>query len=293
VTRDALRDHLRRDFVISDGSTGVLLGSWGLPAGQCPDTWNLENPAQVERVARSYADVGAQVVTTNTINSNRISLGDCGYGERVAEVNAAGVAAARRGAAGRAWVAGSMGPTGKLLQPLGDLDPALAASAYQEQAEALAAAGADLIVAETFFDLAEATLAVQAAASTGLAVLATLAFDESGRTMMGVSPEQAAVLADHGAAAVGLNCGRVSLEQAAALVARFAATGVPVVVQPNAGIARLEGGVTVFPEPPAALGQWSRRYLEAGARIIGGCCGTKPEHIAAIVQALRPGPAGG
>ncbi len=273
--------------LVGDGASGSLLQAWGLPADSCPDAWNLDNPEAVARIAAEYRAAGSDIVQTNTFRSNAITLAGWGLEGKVAELNAAGVRLARQGAPG-ALVAGSIGPCGKLLEPLGDFPAEEAVAAFREQAEALAAAGADLLIVETFYALDEAGLAVEAAASTGLAVLATMSFEPSGRTMMGVTPSQATSLTGRGAVGVGLNCGGVGLEQVAALVSEFAAaTSAPIVVQPNAGVAQLVDGRTVFPEPPAAMGRWAPEYRRRGARVIGGCCGTTPAHLAAVSAALR------
>ena len=243
----------------------------------------------MELLARRYREAGADLLKTNTFRANRITLEAWGLADQASELNQAGVRLARAGAGEGALIAGNLGPTGKLLAPLGDFPPEAAREAFREQAQALAAAGADLLLVETMYSLDELRLAVEAAAATGLAVLATMTFERHGRTMMGVAPQDLATLLRHGAAGVGHNCGDVDLDQVLHLVARLvaAAQGAPVVVQPNAGIARLESGQVVYPESPQSMALWAKRYLEAGARIIGACCGSTPEHIRALAAALR------
>jgi len=289
VDAQSLISHLQQSFLICSGANGTLLHSRGLPADLPPDAWNLEQPDQVRAVAQEYAAAGADLVQANTLLSNRISLAGWSRQDQVQALNQAGVRLAGEAARPGMLVAGNIGPCGHLLEPLGDFPAARARDAFQEQAQALAEAGADLIIVETFFALDEARLAVEAAAATGLAVVATMCFSPGGRTIMGVTPAQAASLADQGAAAVGANCGEVGLEEMLDLVRTLAAESrVPVAVQPNAGKAELVGGQTVFSATPEQMAAWSRRYLEAGARIIGGCCGTTPRHTAAVARALRP-----
>ena len=289
MDRAALLSRLDSGFLVASGANGSLLQAAGLPAGHCPDAWNLEQPAQVELLARRYREAGADLLKTNTFRANRITLEAWGLADQASELNQAGVRLARAGAGDGALIAGNLGPTGKLLAPLGDFPPEAAREAFREQAQALAAAGADLLLVETMYSLDELRLAVEAAAATGLAVLATMTFERHGRTMMGVSPQDLATLLRHGAAGVGHNCGDLDLDQVLHLVARLvaAAQGAPVVVQPNAGIARLESGQVVYPESPQSMALWAKRYLEAGARVIGACCGSTPEHIRALAAALR------
>ncbi|MBI3697379.1 MAG: homocysteine S-methyltransferase family protein, partial [Acidobacteria bacterium] len=180
--------------VVADGAWGTELQARGLEAGECPDAWNLSHPARVEGVARAYVEAGSRVLLTNTFRANRVALAGYGLADRTVEINRAGAAISRRAAAGRACVFASIGPSGKLLAA-GEIDEKTLSAAFQEQARALAGAGADALVLETMADLAEARLAIAAAQETGLPVVASMVFDtgkNKDRTMTGVTPEQAA-----------------------------------------------------------------------------------------------------
>jgi methionine synthase I (cobalamin-dependent) len=195
---------------------------------------------------------------------------------------------AREAAGETIIVSVSMGPTGEVLAPLGNLDPARAAEAFRDQAAAAASAGADAATIETFYALEEIKLAVEAALAAGLPVMATMTFEPSGRTMMGVAPDAAArALTDYGATVVGANCGTGPEPMLAVVEAMLAATDRPVMAQPNAGVPRLVDGRSVFLETPEAMAKHASRFAEMGVKIIGGCCGTTPEHIRAIARRVR------
>ncbi len=275
--------------VLLDGAWGTELQSRGLEAGDLPDFWNLQHPDRVESVARAYVEAGSQVILTNTFRANRIALGRHPEVDRVAEVNRAGVEISRRAAEGRARVFASMGPCGKLLL-MGEVDTAELREAFVEQAQALASGGADAIVIETMSELAEAELAIEAARSTGLPVVACMAFDsgkQNERTMMGVTAPQAArALSDAGADVVGANCG-AGIEDYIAICASLAsATEQPIWIKPNAGLPELEGSEVVYRTSPEAFARDVRKLVEAGAKFVGGCCGTSPRFIEAVRREL-------
>lgn len=284
-------DHLRRvlareDFLLFDGGMGTLVQEAGLASvHENPDLLNLTHPDEVAAIQRRYVEAGAQCVTTNTFGSNRLKLE--GAGATVAEVYAAAAQVAR--AAGAPLVAGDIGPTGALLAPLGSLSFDDAYDIFAEQARAAEAAGCDLIVVETMTDLLEAKAAVLAAVEqTALPVFSTMSFGEDGRTFLGTTPAIAAsTLSTLGAAAVGLNCslGPDELAPLAAEAAPFA-RGL-LMVQPNAGLPRVEDGRTVFDVGPDEFARAMEPILDAGATVVGGCCGTTPAHIAALAQLLR------
>lgn len=271
--------------VLTDGAWGTEMQARGLQFDQLPDLWNLSHPEQVEQVARSYVEAGSQVILTNTFRANRFALERRGDAAKVTEINRAGVAASRRAAGGRARVFASIGPSGKLLV-MGETDEEELLAAFREQAEALAAAGADAIVVETMADLAEAKLALRAAKATGLPVVACMVFDSGARkdrTMMGVTPERAAEeLAAAGADVVGANCGN-GIEGYIPVCQRLAAaTDVPIWIKPNAGSPELVGGKAVYNTTPEQFASHVPRLVDAGARFVGGCCGTNPVFIAAV-----------
>jgi 5-methyltetrahydrofolate--homocysteine methyltransferase len=276
------------EVLVGDGAWGTLLMAQGLRPGEPPEAFNLARPEALEEIARRYLEAGADLVTTNTFGGSPARLRQYGLEARTEAVNRAAVEAARRAVGDRAYVSASVGPSGYLLKPYGDADPAEIGAGFERQLSALAAAGADLVCIETMTDLAEAMLAVRAACQVapGLPVMATMTFERTRRgffTVMGVSIEQAvAGLGEAGADILGSNCGNgsdVMVEIAREFRAR---TGQPVAIQPNAGLPEARGGTAVFPEDPAFMAARARLLLEAGVGIIGGCCGTTPDHVAAL-----------
>jgi len=275
--------------VLTDGAWGTEMFALGLGAGECPDVWNLMFPDRVLEVARAYAGAGSRVILTNTFGANRIALGRHGLSDRTREINQAGVEISLRAANGRALVFAAIGPSGKLLG-LGEVTLNELQDAFAEQAEALAVAGADALVIETMSDLDEAMLAVSGARSTGLPVVACMAFD-SGKTktqtMMGTTTEAAArALTDAGADVIGANCGQ-GIESYLQLYKGLAsATHRPIWLKPNAGAPQLAGDRTIYATTPADFAQAAFALAEAGATFIGGCCGTTPAFIHALGRVL-------
>lgn len=285
-------DRLRRGpALLGDGAWGTMLFERGLSTGDAPERVCLERPELLSEIAALYLEAGAEVVTTNTFGANPERLALHSLSDRLEEICRAAVAAVRRAVGDRAFVSGSIGPTGKLLAPLGDLDPAVAHAGFARQAAALAAAGADLLCVETMTDLVEASLAVRAAreAAPGLPVVASMSFEATRRgffTVMGVGPARAAVrLEMAGASVVGANCGE---GDAMPGIARELKEGcdLPVAVRPNAGLPTLVKGVLVYPETPEVMASRVPALLEAGVMLIGGCCGTTPAHVAAMRDVL-------
>jgi 5-methyltetrahydrofolate--homocysteine methyltransferase len=276
--------------VPTDGATGTQLQQRGLPIGSCPDVWNLEQPDKVEDVARCYVEAGSRVILANTFGANRFVLTRHGLAERVAEVNRAGVEIARRAAGGRALVFASVGPSGLMLV-MGQVSEDDLKAAYVEQAEAIAAAGADGIVIETMSDIAETALAAAAAHATGLPVVACMTFGSGAnkdRTMMGVTPEQAAEqLIAAGADVVGSNCGQGIAGMVDICRRLHTVTGGPIWIKPNAGLPEMLDGKTIYRQTAAEFASYVPQLIEAGAALIGGCCGTTPEFIRAVAERLR------
>ncbi|MCX8090579.1 MAG: homocysteine S-methyltransferase family protein [Verrucomicrobiae bacterium] len=278
---------LARRPVITDGAWGTELQAAGLPLGAFPEAWNLSQPERVLAVARAYVAAGSRVILTNTFSANRIRLAETDLVSRVAEINREGVRLSREAAGGRVRVFASIGPTGRLLLD-GSVSEEALREAFDEQARALAEAGADALVIETMSDLAEAEIAVRAAKATGLPVVACMAFDsgrEKDRTMMGVTPEQAAAaLEAAGADVIGANCGQ-GIERFAALARRLrAASARPIWLKPNAGLPVLVEGRPVYRQTPEAFAEKALELATAGADFIGGCCGTRPDFIRALCQ---------
>jgi 5-methyltetrahydrofolate--homocysteine methyltransferase len=275
--------------VLLDGAWGTELQARGLEGGEVADLWNLRHPERVEDVARAYVEAGSQVILTNTFRANRIALQRYGAENHVVEINRAGAQISGRAAAGRAKVFASIGPSGKMLMTR-EVDEAALAAAFAEQAQALAEGGADALVLETMVDLAEARIALVAALTTGLPVVACMVFDSGknrDRTMMGVSPAQAAAeLARAGAHVVGANCG-VGIDHAVALCRAMAgSTDRPVWIKPNAGIPELVHGEIVYRTDAETFASFVPELLAAGAKFIGGCCGSTPDFVAAIRRRL-------
>jgi 5-methyltetrahydrofolate--homocysteine methyltransferase len=298
-----MRDLLERlragEALVGDGAWGTLLMERGLGPGEPPEAFNLARPAVIEEIALRYLEAGADLITTNTFGGSPARLRPHGLEERTEEINRAAVKAVRRVAAGRAYVSASVGPCGRLLKPYGDADPGEIGAGFERQVGALAAAGADLVCVETMTDLAEAVLAVRAARTVapGLPVMATMTFEPTRRghyTVMGASVERAVdLLGEAGADILGSNCGNgsdVMVEIAREFRAR---TSRPVAIQPNAGLPQARDGGVVFPEEPAFMATRARLLLDAGVAIIGGCCGTTPDHVRAVREVVDAAGRGG
>lgn len=276
--------------VLTDGGLGTELQKLGISAGEIGDAWNLDRPERVAQVARSYVDAGSRIILTNTFRSNRIALASHPLMGKISELNRAGVEISRQAAANRAAVFASMGPSGKLLVA-GEITAAELRAAFEEQAQALASAGADALILETMSDLEEAMIALQAARATGLPVVVSMVFDagkNQDRTLTGVTPEQAArELTQNGADVVGANCGQ-GIEGFAAICRRLrSATQQPVWIKPNAGLPQLAGDQVIYNATPESFASHVPEIIAAGADFIGGCCGTDPGFIHALVLLMQ------
>jgi 5-methyltetrahydrofolate--homocysteine methyltransferase len=280
--------------VLADGAMGTMLFGAGLQFGDPPELWNLSHPDVIRRVHRGYLDAGSRILLTNTFGGNRIRLSLHGLEGRTAELNrtAAILLRAEVDAAGTgALVAGDIGPTGSILVPLGTLKFDDAVAAFAEQAAALAAGGADLVWIETMSDLQEMRAAVEGVrrAAPDIPIIATMTFDTRGHTMMGVSPEQAVTaLAGWGVDAIGANCGN-GPEELVPVVARMraAAPDVILVAKSNVGMPELVDGRAVYRAAPSVMAVRALEMRAAGAIIVGACCGSTPEHLRAMAEALR------
>lgn len=279
----------RGEIVISDGAIGTQLQERGIGAGALSELWNDERPEVLLDLHRAYVEAGAQIVTTNTFGANRIRMREAGLEGRGADLARRGVELAREAVGDRAWVGGSVGPTGQLMAPYGTLSVAEAEDIFAEQARAMAEAGADLFLVETQHDAEEACAIVRAIrAVSALPIFCTFAFNARGRTMMGLRPGDAAARAEEaGADAVGANCGDGPAAIVAGLEGMREVARVPLVAQSNAGVPRMEGEGAVWDVTPEQMVEHARQFVALGARVVGGCCGTGPEHIRALARALR------
>ena len=294
MTTDRLTPLLaQRPWLLADGAMGSNLFARGLTSGEAPELWNTEHPHRIRDLQRSFIESGADIILTNSFGGNRHRLKLHKAEGRVAQLNeaAAGLARAEADGAGRiVLVGGSMGPTGEILQPLGPLSAAEARESFAEQAAALARGGADILWIETMSSVEEAAAAIDGAHRTGLPIVTTLSFDTNGRTMMGITPAEFAGLSrKHHLAACGSNCGVGAAELVASIV-NLAAAADPaaiLVAKANCGIPQYVDGTIRFSGTPELMAEYARLALDAGARIIGGCCGTTPEHLRAMRQALE------
>jgi 5-methyltetrahydrofolate--homocysteine methyltransferase len=292
---------LNERVVLADGAMGTELQRAGLAQGACGELWNAEYPERVLAVHRAYVEAGADVLFTNTFGGCRLALERHGIGTRVRELNAAAVGLAREAFGVRpGFVVGDIGPFGGMLEPHGDTAAAEVVDAFREQADALLEAGCDAIVVETQTTLEELALAVTAAKASGAkVVVASLAFDTGKtpdlvHTMCGVTPERAGeFLRSSGADVVGLNCGsRLDIRGAARVLERIEALcELPLFAKPNAGSPEIEAGRVVYHETAEGMAAALHDLLAAGARVVGGCCGTTPEHIRAFRHVLDARPA--
>jgi 5-methyltetrahydrofolate--homocysteine methyltransferase len=285
-----LTERVREGFLICDGAMGTTLSAAGHEPGRSLELLNVEQPDLVRAAHRAYVDAGAEIIETNTFQGSRPVLERHGLGDRTRELNAAGALLARQAAGDSVFVAGSIGPTGKILEPYGDYPEEAVRAALAEQAEALAEGGVDFLIIETFTALEEIRAAILGAAATGLPIAASMSFDPSGRTAFGVTPEAAArELQAAGALVVGANCGTISSMEMVDIIAKFrSATEGPLIAQPNAGRPQRTSSGTLYPETPEMMAEAAERFRELGVAIIGGCCGSTAAHIAAIAERLRP-----
>ncbi len=278
----------QEQIILLDGAMGTELDKKGLMSR---GRNNLDAPEAVLEIHREYSRCGCNVLTTNTLTMNRIYIETHNVGVSVQDVNKAGAELARQAASECQYVLGDISSTGQLLEPYGDYKEAQFYDTFKEQAEILAEAGVDGFIIETMFDLREAICALRACKNYSLPVIASLAFKtetKGGRTIMGNSAEQCAkMLADSGADVIGANCGDIDPAQMAAVVSLLrSATTLPILAQPNAGRPKLVGDRTVFDMSPKSFAAGISKCLQAGARIVGGCCGTTPRHIRAVAGIL-------
>ena len=276
--------------IATDGGWGTQLQLRGLATGECPDRWNLLHPEKVREVALLYVDAGSDVILTNTFGANRFMLERHGLADEAEAINTEGVRLSKEAAGTRAKVFASMGPSGVVLM-MGQVAPEELQAAFEVQARAMADAGADGIVVETMGDPDEAKLAVAAAKTTGLPVVGCMVFDsgaDKDRTMMGTTPEQAAeILSEAGADVIGSNCGQGIASFVKICRRLHAATDRPIWIKANAGLPEMVDGQVTYRQTPEEFAEYVPQLVEAGASMIGGCCGTTPDFIAAVKQKLK------
>jgi len=277
---------------VADGATGTNLQKMGLQGKFVPEDLVLDQPDILLTLEASFVEAGSDIILTCTFGGTRLRMNESKYADRCVEVNTRAAELARRAASTRqgVLVAGSIGPTGALMKPYGPLLPEEAKAAFAEQAKALAEGGVDLLVIETFFALDEATAAFEGARSASeLPIVVSFSFDRGVRTMMGVKPADVIKkFKEMGASAVGANCG-TTLENMERIVQEYAAAEpvFPVWAKPNAGLPRMEGTTAVYDVTPEQMGESALRNIANGARIVGGCCGSSPEHVAGIAKAVK------
>ncbi len=284
------------EILVADGAMGSMLLERGLEPGQPPEKLNLSHPELLEGISRLYLQAGADIIQTNTFGASPLRLARHGLDGDAARINQQAVRAARAAAGDRAYVSGSCGPSGRLLKPYGDTEPDDLYASFLSQIEILIAEGVDVVCVETMTDPNEAVLAIKAAmaVSQTIPIMATMTFDDTPRgffTCMGTTVEQAVKgLTESGAQIVGSNCGN-GIDNMVRIAAEFrTATDLPILIQSNAGLPEIRDGVARYTETPEFMAARVPDLIEAGTSIIGGCCGTTPEHIAAIrkqVNALR------
>jgi 5-methyltetrahydrofolate--homocysteine methyltransferase len=277
--------------LVADGATGTNLQARGLAAGKPGEIWVFERPDEIKRLHSDFVAAGADIILTCTFGGTSIRLEQEGLGERAAEINKRAASLAREAVQGtQVLVAGSLGPTGQMLKPLGTLEEKDCYQSYAEQVVSLDAAGVDFLLIETQFDLVEASLAVEAARDlSALPLVCSFSYDRGTRTMMGVRPSKMAQsISDLGVDVLGINCGRSLQDNLEALKELRDATDLPIWFKPNAGLPTVdENGQAMYDVTPQDMGILVADWIAAGASVVGGCCGSTPEHIRQIAQAVK------
>ncbi len=284
------------EILVSDGATGTNYQAMGIEIGVPPEEWVFDKPENVLALHRAFVDAGSDIILTNTFGGTRVRMRDSKYADRAPEVNRRAAELARQTAQTRdgVFVGGSMGPSGMLMEPYGELTHAAAADTYAEQAAALTEGGVDFLLLETFFALEEALAAIEGVQrASPLPLVVSFSYDQGTRTMMGLSPTQVVqAIAPLGVVAIGANCGK-SPDAMELIVKEMAAqkSGLPLWIKPNAGLPQMIGDVAHNDATPATMAEYAARYIQAGARVVGGCCGNSPAHVAAIARAAKTKPA--
>jgi 5-methyltetrahydrofolate--homocysteine methyltransferase len=282
----------QKQTLVLDGATGTNLQKRGLPVGTAPETWLFEKPQSILKLYSDFVQAGSDIILTCTFGGNRIRLAHANLTEKLPEVNQTAVQLAKTVTAGTdVLVAGSLGPTGEMMQPFGTLSEDEVFDIYQQQAKVLIAAGVDLLVIETQFDLNEAQAAVRAVRSldADIALVCSFSYDRGIRTMMGVKPAQVAeIFNDLAVDAIGINCGKSLEDNLSVLRTLKEGTSKPIWFKPNAGMPTAnDDGSMSYDVSPDMMGENAKLWITEGARLVGGCCGTSPEHLAAISKVVK------
>jgi len=287
-----LRDRIKQNgIIITDGATGTMLQKAGLPMGVSSERWVLENPDAVIALHRAYIEAGSDAILTNTFGGTRIKLNKIQWGDKAPEINQTAARLARQAAGDQVFVIGDIGPCSRMLEPLGDLSYNEAVAAFKEQAQSLIAGEVDAILIETMSDLNEAKAAIEGSQKVlhQLPLIVTMSFDTHGRTMMGVKPKQAVKeFLALGVDVVGANCGR-SLDENLQAIQEIRETAPDAILwaKPNAGLPKVSGEDVIYDVTPQIMAEYAHKFAAFGVKFLGGCCGSTPDHIRAIKQALQ------
>lgn len=289
MTKQELQDLFQKGPIILDGATGSNLMAKGMPMGVCPEDWIYHHKDAIVSLQKAYVEAGTQILYAPTFTANRIKLAEYDMEDRLEELNRAMVRYSREAAGDRAFVAGDLTMTGRQLYPVGDLMFEDLVDVYKEQVRAILKEGVDLFVIETMMSLQECRAALLAVKETcDLPVMISLTYNEDGRTLYGTSPEIAMVVLEHmGADIVGVNCSTGPLAMIPLVKAMLSYADIPIMVKPNAGMPELENGETVYKMTPEEFADACEQLVDAGASVVGGCCGTRPDHIKALADRMR------
>ncbi|OPX42015.1 bifunctional homocysteine S-methyltransferase/5,10-methylenetetrahydrofolate reductase [Ruminiclostridium hungatei] len=285
-------DDIKQKVLIFDGSMGRMLHENGLGAGICPEEWNLSQAEIVKQIYKGYRDAGSDVIQTNTFQANGLKLAEYGLKDRLYDINFQSARLAREAAGNQCYVAASIGPLGKLLEPFGQLTFESAYQTFKEQIVAVADGGAHIISFETFTDVSELRIALLAAKENcNLPVICSVSYEQNGRTLMGTEPDICAIiLYSMGADLIGTNCS-FGPDYMLKIAREYGKTGLPFSIKPNAGLPEIIDGKQVFKETPEGFVKLLPEFLKHGARLLGGCCGTTPEYIVEVVRVVGDTPA--
>jgi 5-methyltetrahydrofolate--homocysteine methyltransferase len=286
---EAFLDRIKSgEVLVSDGAMGTRLMQFGLTVGDCPEEYNLIHPEILISIAKAYDIAGADIVQTNTFGGSPLKLAGFGLDDKTEQINRLAVEHVKSAVSDKTYISGSIGPTGKILKPYGDTDQAQVYDSYLIQTRALIQAGVNLLCIETMTDINEAILAVKAARQNNpdIPVIATMTFDSTPNgffTIMGVTIKQAAEkLAEAGANLIGSNCGN-GIEKMILIAREFKrVSDLPLAIQSNAGLPEMRGTEVIYPESPQFMADKAQELVELGVQVIGGCCGTTPDHITAF-----------